>query len=163
MSPQLASTSAGRIFHVKMLHNFNIRRCTKQPFRPDVNQRAAVLSCRPINRLIPRVLERQPNGICKSTDIGSCRTEKQRKAARPAQYANQNPRIVLTLANKILQSWKLRSDKQQEKCEPFPLKLCASTKLEAAVVAELKDLQALDKFPRTFRGLKHYYRGKKFP
>jgi len=42
-------------------------------------------------------------------------------------------------------------------------KLCASAKLEGAVLAEVTGLQALDKFPRTFRGLRHYYRGKKFP
>ena len=101
MSPQSATASAGGLFHVKkkIIHNLYIRRSTTQSFCPDVNQSAVVLSCRIINRLIPRVLQK----TTRSTDIGSCRTQKQRYLCQTGSTRQSN---LLTLANKILQSWK---------------------------------------------------------
>jgi len=114
ISPQLASTSARRLYHVKIIHNLYIRHSTTQPCRPDANQRATALSRRLINRLIPRMLERQPNGICRSTLAAAG----QRNNVTLPDRLNtpiKSHGLVLTLVNKILHSWKFRSDKQQGK------------------------------------------------
>lgn len=116
MSSQLPSVSAGSFSVQKLYTTCTCFAVQDRPFCPDVHQSAATPLWLHINRLIPRVLESQPDGICRSTSIQlPAQMFSDRGTTRPCQHCAdttiKSPGPI-NLDEQILQSCKFTPGKQ---------------------------------------------------